>query len=130
MASNSSSLLPFEDEFSELVNFLAPKISRHPSDGFELDIANWLDRSGQLLQFFRSWKNNPCGGLNQSSEYQCRHLLELWKQHVGRSKATFEEFKNAISGKPLTGELIEEIDHVLCASKSTPDSNKMVDNTG
>ena len=130
MASNYSSTLSFEDEFSELANFLAPKISEHPTNGFELDIANWLDRSGQLLKSFERWKNNPSGGMNKSSEYQCRHLLELWKQLVGRSKATFAEFKILISEKPFTRELIEDIDVMIGAQRSGPVTNKTDENSG
>ena len=101
------------DGFMELVNFLAPRIARHPSfnDGFDYNIANWLDLTEEIYRIYSRWKYSPFSGQGKSAELQSRHLLELWKQHVGRSKATFGEFKKAIRGKELTGQLIEDIDN-------------------
>ena len=100
------------DEFSELLNSLAPKISNHPVRGFELNVANWLDRSGTLQKGFEEWRLTN-HGQNQSSESQCRHLLMIWKEEVGGSNATFRKFKESIMGKPFTRQLIEDIDAKL-----------------
>ena len=105
------------DGFTELVNFLAPRIARHPAfnDGFDFNLASWLDPSGEINRLYNTWKNSPIRGQSKSAEGQSRHLLELWKEHVGGRKATFDEFKKAIRGKELTGQLIEDIEHRMNA---------------
>ena len=102
------------DEFSELLNFLAPRIANHPvfEDGFDIDLVNWLNPSGILQKSYSRWKQSQ-KGQGQSAEAQSRYLLELWKQHVGGSKATFDEFQKAITDKALTGQLIEDIERKI-----------------
>ena len=101
------------DGFEEIVNFLAPRIARHPAfnEGFDYNIANWLDPSGEIYRIYSGWKSSPFSGQSKSAESQARHLLELWKEHVGMRKATFVEFAEAIRGKELTGQLIEDIEN-------------------
>ena len=115
------------DEFSELKEFLAPKIAGHPSfaEGFDLSLASWLDPSDKLLKSYRKWKNS-CENQGQTPDLQSRHLLDLWKERFGESKATIEGFKEAIIDKDLTGQLIEEIDRKLTSfAPSHGDTRRM-----
>ena len=104
-AESASSL---NQQFLELLKFSAPLIATHPMAGFDVTVALRLDASGNLLAKYRLWKNNLCyaGGMGQTPENQCRYLLELWKELVGDSYATFDRFQHLLQGNEMTADLL------------------------
>ena len=120
------------NEFSELLNLLAPKIAEHPEFGneFDLNLANWLDTSGAVFNKYRAYKYSPIQGMVHSAELQARHLLILWKHHVGSGSATFTKFEIAIAGKPLTADIIEVIKDHIGTIRNMPTSSTMPQELG
>jgi len=116
------------DEFDDILNIVAPKIAEHPEfvNGFDLNLANWLDTTGALCNKYKAYKISPLQGMVQNPELQSRHLLNLWKHSVGSGNATLKEFRIAIVGKPFTAELIRVIVEHMGATGPLPGSSNKV----
>ena len=101
--------------FNDLINFVAPIIANNPENGFDLKLSIWLDPTEMLEKTYKRWKTSINDGQNLTRENQVRHLLELWKETVGGSKATYGELVRLTAGKEFPISIVEDIqNHLAC----------------